>query len=219
MLNRYRSIVFDLDGTLIDSFGDVLSCLKRTAGGAVSFEAARTYMGLPLSEILRSAEPALDDKKLGKLCAKFREIYDVSDYPLTKLMPEVSNVLNTLSAYGVEMFVATNKPMKPTLRIMAKLKMTAWFKDVVTPDILAGGKMSKSEMLSFLINKWRLNKEMTIMVGDSDLDIAASKQNLVVSAYLTSGYGDTSKAELLRPDFILPGLSSLLEAVAGSSED
>lgn len=213
MPKRYNNIVFDLDGTIVDSAGDIAACLESVAGESLFSGEDKTYLALPLQDILRVAKPGLENAKLVELCAKFREIYDRSDYPLTKAMPGVPDALNHFFADGIAMFVATNKPIKPTLRILAKLKMTDLFKDVVSPDVVDGMKMSKEQMLGFLIGKWRLDQDTTLMVGDSDVDILASKENGISSAYLTSGYGDSSKAELLRPDFFLPCMGSLIEAL------
>lgn len=212
MLKRYSNIIFDLDGTLIDSAGDIFACLEKSfmeIVGSLDKLPDKTCLGMPLKEIVLTVKPGLQADELAEVCACFRRTYDSSEYPGTALMPGVLELLPRLSHEGLSLFVATNKPIKPTLRIISKLGISELFKEVVSPDSIVGQKMSKSEILAYLVNKWKLDCGKTIMVGDSEPDILAAKKNEIVSVYLISGYGSNTAAADLKPDVVLPDLKAL----------
>lgn len=214
MTTRYENVIFDLDGTLIDSAADISDCLRKaffeTTGKNTVCGIDRVFLGSPLSEIVSAVAPELSATEAASVCAKFRELYDSSGYPLTVLMPGVRDAVLVLLRANIRLFIATNKPIKPTLRILARLGITEWFRDAVSPDVLPGQRMSKPQMLDFLIKKWAMERRATLMVGDSETDIAAAKQNHIPCAYLTSGYGDDSRAASLKPEILRAGMEFLL---------
>ena len=217
MPDRYKNIIFDLDGTLIDSAGDIADCLRQAlealpdSGGPCAVE--KTCLGMPLKEIVLSVRPELDSREVSSVCARFRELYDSSDYPRTALMPGAAEILARFSGSGRTMFIATNKPLKPALRLLNKFGLAGLFADVAAPDLLPGGKMSKAAMLAYLLSKWNLDKARTVMVGDTGPDVTAARENGIDSAYLLSGYGGEALARSLSPDILLKDLLSLCEVV------
>ena len=212
MSKRYKNIVFDLDGTLIDSAGDICACLEKSfveITGSVARITDKTWLGLPLKEIVVAANPGLHGDELATVCACFRKTYDSSDYPNTVLMPGVLELIPQFLREGMALFVATNKPIKPTLRIISRLGMAEWFKEIVSPDSIPERKMSKPEMLAYLMDKWKLDRKATLMVGDSEPDVIAARDNGVACAYLTSGYGSTAGMRAIRPDVLLSDMQEL----------
>ena len=85
--------------------------------------------------------------------------------------------------------MATNKPALPTARILQRTALGDCFRDVVTPESFAGGTGSKTAMVRRLIERWKLEKDKTVVVGDSPADIGAARENGVRSAAVLSGYG------------------------------
>ncbi|MDA8130602.1 MAG: HAD family hydrolase [Elusimicrobia bacterium] len=213
MARKFDNIIFDLDGTLVDSSGDIGDCLALAFSGTTGVGAfsrlEKAWLGLPLKEIVSAASPGLPAERARAVCLRFREIYDASEYPRTGLMPGSAAALAALAGGGKALFVATNKPLKPTLRIAGQLKISPFFREIACPDMLAGRQMTKSGMLAFLIDKWGLEPSATLMVGDTEPDVAAARANALGCAYYAAGYGGRELGRALRPDILLEDMGLL----------
>lgn len=81
--------------------------------------------------------------------------------------------------------------------------MSGWFKEVAAPDAVPFRKMSKARMVGHLLDKWGMDRNLTLMVGDTEHDIAAARENKIETAYLLSGYGGDAPAASLQPEILL----------------
>lgn len=210
---NYKNFVFDLDGTLIDSEGDIVCSLQKALQGVSGADTVagiqKHCLGLPLRDIVSAVSPGLTSVQMDDVCCRFREIYDSSAYPLTTLIPGVDVMLAKLTHHGVHVYLATNKPLVPTLRILDKFFLRDYFEDILCPNSLPGTKLTKTEMLAHLLEKRRLAKQTVLMVGDSEQDIAAAKNNGVHAAYFLHGYGDDIKAKALCPEIMFASMALL----------
>ncbi len=199
---QIHSIIFDLDGTLIDSRQDIISCLGQAYStiGYVPPEAIESIqIGPPIVEMIRMISPSLGEDQQVSIVNQFRQLYDQHDHPETSLYEGVRLLISNLSSAGINLYIATNKPQFVTRVIIERLFGTSNpFSDMVCIDSIPGRKMSKTEMLRMLATKWALNPGMTIMVGDSSHDIVAAHNNGFLSVGVLGGYGnpdDVKRAE------------------------
>ena len=209
-----RNAIFDLDGTLVDSAGDIRRAVAHAyaAAGidAMADKIDTLVIGPPLSEMFRNLTPGLDDGVYAALGADFRRTYDGSSLDATRTCPGVDEVLRALGDSGATLLVATNKPELATRRVLAKTGLRDCFVDVATPDALPCGKASKADMVRHLIAKWRLQPEVTFVVGDTASDIEAARQNGVGSVAILSGYGTREELIGCRPTVLLESMGGLL---------
>lgn len=212
-MRTVRNIIFDLDGTLADSAGDIRASLRRAASETLGvkgdFAVPDYALGLPLKEALAASVPGIGEADSLRVCARFREIYDSSEYPLTRLMPGVMSSLSQLSVAGMVLLVATNKPAKPAGRILRKLGIDGFFSEVCSPDSLQGERLSKARMIELLLSSNKLDRSSALMVGDSEQDILAARDAGIGCAYLLSGYGGADGILKEKPDFILQTIEDL----------
>ncbi len=208
-------IIFDLDGTLVDSAADIIDCLAK-AYASVSMsgtvEIKKTHIGPPLREIVRSVTPGLDEKIVAQIIKLFRRRYDRSALKKTVFKEGVDETLKTLAGLDKRMFLVTNKPITPTRSILSNLGIS-FFCDIVTPDILPDRIMSKSEMVLYVKGKWRLKTESTLMVGDTASDVHAARDNGIISAILTNGYGDVESIIDSKPEYLIDSFYDLTKIV------
>lgn len=210
-MTTIRNILFDLDGTLVDSAGDIIDCLERAYSAVPSISNVlikRTFIGPPLSEVIKLTTPNISQAESDSIIKEFRIHYDNSDYPNTVVFEGVHELIFNLRNEGRKLFVVTNKPFVPTCQILKKINKE-YFSDVITPDCIPGTKMEKTEMVSHLIEKWNLNKKECIMVGDSDSDVQAAQLNGIASVAVLSGYGDRKSIADASPDYTLEKISFL----------
>lgn len=202
-----KNIIFDLDGTLIDSAGDVAHCLKKAYSvipgfSNVEISESFIFIGPPLNEIIKKITPDLTEEQTRIVIKQFRNCYDNSSFLKTKLYEGVYELIQNLKRHNIKMFITTNKPFFVTKKILKNL-MIDDFDDVVSLDVVAGEKMDKTEMVSYLINKWGIEKDTTLMVGDDASDIIAAHINGLKSVAILNGYGDVNTIYKVKPLYVI----------------
>lgn len=191
MNNCIKNFIFDLDGTLVNSSNEVLLCFKKAfAASDVKIDEKRLntdVIGPPLVEIIKLIAPDLkNEDKINEVMQNFRQIYDYDENDITTFYDGIYEFLQKLKKEDKKIFLATFKPMLPTMRIVKKLKLDM-FDDIYTIDKF-GDKISKTEMIEDIVSKYNLKKEETVMIGDAITDMIAANEANVVSVAALWGY-------------------------------
>lgn len=200
--------IFDLDGTLVDTSHEVLQCLKKALKqNFVEYDESKLntdIMGPSLKEIIKLVVPELNDEKIiNNVVARYRFLYDYNNKDSSKLYAGMFDWLERLIKENKKIFIATNKPKIPTMRLVNSLNIN-FFNDILTPDKYSQDKrLNKQEMIEDIITKHKLCKEKTVMVGDviSDIDSAHSAGIKAIGAL----WGYAKDINLLKEtaDFVL----------------
>jgi len=210
-----KNIIFDLDGTLIDSSKDVIDSLQRAYRSVVpelSVSIDASSIGPQLRELIETLTPGLGEEVSLEISKAFRREYDNSDYPKTRLRPGIGRLLGALKVLSIHMFIVTNKPKKATMRIMKNLHVDG-FQAVINPDTRPGVKMTKKQMVSYLIRQYDLVRQQTVMIGDSEADVTAARDNHLLSMVVMDGYGKKKDILNSRPDFLVPQVGELYDFI------
>jgi phosphoglycolate phosphatase len=210
-----KNIIFDLDGTLIDSADDIIDCLKIAYSKIYEIQNIkidRSYIGPPLSEIIKNITPNINEDVFSKIINEFKNCYDNSSHPKTSVYEGVYELLDKLASLGMSMFIVTNKRIIPTKLLLKNLKINI-MSDIITPDILQDKIMNKTEMLSHLIIKLDLLKINTLMVGDSGDDVFAAHNNGINCAVIMNGYGKIKDIQNSKPDYIMGYINELYNLI------
>jgi phosphoglycolate phosphatase len=211
LVSIINTVLFDLDGTLVDSADDIIDCLSQ-AYAAASFcsmpRIEKSFIGPPLQAIIQSVSPGLGVGEVEQIVKNFRSFYDLSALNKTVFKKNVRETLLSLKARNKLLFVVTNKPFIPVKKIIKKLNID-FFCDIMTPDIKSGFSFTKSEMVSFLKQKWKLNAETTLMVGDTASDVYAAREHDIASAIVLNGYGDRDSILKSRPEYVVDNFYEL----------
>jgi 2-phosphoglycolate phosphatase len=176
MLGGAKLILFDLDGTLIDSANDIAFSANKILGeiGQKSFttEEIRPLIGLPASEIFRSA--GLGDREdLESVVARFREhLGDTGGSP-SIVYPGVHETLDELSRRNLTLNVVTNKPTLLANLILERSELNQYFTYVQGAESIAP-KPSPSG-INRCMERANHSQSETVMIGDSHVDVLAAK--------------------------------------------
>ena len=121
---RPAAVIFDLDGTLIDSLPGIEFSVKAAfdaCGVHGTTNDLRSMIGPPIRTILAQAGNVTDERKLLDLEKAFRKSYDEEGWKMTTCYPEVSPVLLAMQNGGIRLFVVTNKPLHISTQILERL--------------------------------------------------------------------------------------------------
>lgn len=191
------NIIFDLDGTLVDSSSGILSSLSaafETCGISPCQQLTTDLIGPPLAETICRLVPGADDTTIESLIAHFKENYDTTGFRDTIPYSGVHDMLEGLLSKNAKLYIATNKRMIPTIKILAALQWSGLFNLVLSPDSFSPSLSTKSNILSKLLITKNLSTQECIYVGDRLDDYNAAKEVGIQFALAEWGFeGDDTR--------------------------
>ncbi len=220
-----RTIVFDLDGTLIDTAPDLISTLNITLGRegvpAVPFEEARKMIGGGARGMI---EKALVAEGIGTSTVKFKaelermygdfvEHYAAHIADRSRPFPGLETALDGLAAAGYRLAVCTNKLEWLSVRLLEKLDLTRHFAAICGQDTF-GMQKPDPEVLRRTIVKAGGEPDRAIMVGDSGTDVRTARAAALPVIAVTFGYSEVP-IESLKPDRLISSYAELGAAIQG----
>jgi len=205
-LTNMENYIFDLDGTLIDTAPRILECInlvlyKRNIQIDVQ-HLSKNLIGPPLKEIVKSLIKNNDEELINNIIGEFRALYNSDPVTHTKKYKPAADLLDSLSSQHKKLFIATNKPYIPTVKLL-KHHFTTDFNAIYTPDCQPGISLSKTEMINDLIKQYGLNKQETVLLGDTEYDLAAAQQNDIKFCFAEYGYGQDKELLSASAEYIL----------------
>jgi phosphoglycolate phosphatase len=205
---RVPAVVFDLDGTLIDSSRDILDCIERSFSSLdlpLRAELTPASIGPPLPDMLKAMAPELSDTALDNSVTRFRELYAASGFPLTVIYDGVEELLESLQSKNIRCLIATNKPRHLTQDVLSRKNLARFIDD--WKCIGDDGAATKTELLSALMKTWNACPALTWMVGDSASDITAAQGLGIKSIAHLGGYGARDGLLACGPDYAVERMS------------
>ena len=205
-----RGIIFDFDGTLIDSYEPIAESLNHVRATydrpPFPLEEVRAMVGHGLEKLIESA---IGPDQVADGVRIFRERYAAICESRTKILPQVRDTLDELDRRGYQMGIATNKPSYFARDILKALEIEHLFAEVIGPNDVERPKPDP-EMLEIIMMRMGLNAEETVYVGDMPIDVEVARK-AGVDVY-TLPTGSASREQLLasRPDRMLHGFKDLL---------
>jgi len=187
------NLIFDLDGTLVDSMPGIEKSLSEAVydiTGIREIPEFRTLIGPPIQVILQRLFPEMENEVIARIQSKFREIYNSTGWENNNPYPGIMEFLSRLHASGNVLFVATNKPSIPTHKILEKNGLQYFFKDILCPDKRFPEYSSKSELLKELKIVHNFSKENTYYIGDQAADQKAAADCDILFVGVKYGYGN-----------------------------
>jgi phosphoglycolate phosphatase len=219
-----RTIVFDLDGTLIDTAPDLIATLNITLAregmAPVPYEEARKMIGggaRGMIEKALMADGRADaraelDRMFGDFVAHYAE--HIADH--SRPFPYLEAVLDRLAADGYRLAVCTNKLEWLSVRLLDTLNLTRHFAAICGQDTF-GMQKPNPEVLRRTIVKAGGAPDRAIMVGDSGTDVRTARAASLPVIAVTFGYSEVP-IESLQPDRLISSYGELEAAIRGIEE-
>jgi phosphoglycolate phosphatase len=186
-------MVFDLDGTLIDSAPDMhraVNLMLRDLGYApLPLADIRTMVGDGASALIARALAARQCVTVdpAKALALFLEHYEAEPTAFTRTYPDVHTTLDRLRAHGLTLTLCTNKPARLTGMILERLELEQYFVRIVAGDSLPFRKPDPRALLAVMTG-FDTPTAATLMIGDSEVDAATAHAAGIPFVLMTYGY-------------------------------
>jgi phosphoglycolate phosphatase len=217
------AVVWDLDGTLVDSAADIATSLNRLLVEndleALDAERIRNMIGEGVAVLIRRGFEAHGvtpgGARLEGLVERFLVIYSEIATASTSLFPGAREVLKSLNDAGLRQAICTNKPEAITRQVLEGLGIAEYFDVVVGGDTLPRNKPDPLPLRTVLAGL-DVTPEQALMVGDSAIDVLLAHATGVAVAFVTFGYGP-EPPDSHRPDYRVDAFADLPAVVAGHS--
>lgn len=207
----FNNFIFDLDGTIINSSKEVMICFEKAFAQAnYPIDKSRlthNIIGPPLPEIVKLIAPEIDKNTLDTVVKNFHQIYDYEENDISEIYAGMYELLFSLKEQGKRVFMATYKPDFPTQRIVRQFKLDM-FDEIYTIDKF-GENITKTQMINMLIDKYGLNREETVMIGDAPSDVICAKEAGVIGIGALWGYGEDKSQLILKSSYVAKTINDL----------
>ncbi len=216
-MDRQRVVVFDLDGTLIDSRIDVAIAhnfaVKSVGGEPREIEELFPLIGLSLEETYRRLLPPELHHLIGKAAANYKGYYFEHCMENTKPFPGTKEVLESIRKMGFLIAIATTKKTFMAKRVLS----TAASELLELIDHVQGTDEFPHKPNPEILNRVSLalggNAEPVCMVGDTTIDIRTGRNAGIKTCAAMYGYGDRTDLLSLKPDGSIESIEELPEHI------
>jgi phosphoglycolate phosphatase len=191
-----RALIFDLDGTLIDSKLDLISSvnvmLREMGRGRLAEETISGYIGHGAPKLVaRALGDSATQEELDRALKFFLGHYEEHKMDTTRAYPGVEETLEALAAFP--MAVLTNKPVRVSVRILVALGLAKYFRAIYGGNSFETKKPDPLGANSILRELGASPRE-ALMIGDSEVDVQTARNAGMLAAAVNYGFGVHDRA-------------------------
>lgn len=208
----YEYIVFDLDGTLIDSIQQIAAAVNhalKTCGfpEVPNYRDLSWFVGPPLRDGFEKLVGTRDDSLVDRLVAAYRDVYrEISGE--AKPYPGIPPLLANLYRMNRTLAVATTKPTVFARQILKRLELDRLFGTIVGSE-LDGTRSAKEQLIRCVTEAYNAPRADFVHVGDRRDDIIGAKRNGIDSVAVLYGYGTSVELKESKPTFVASDVKEL----------
>ena len=216
-LDTRELILFDLDGTLVDSATDLYRAMNMSLNTLqlplVTEHQVRTWIGKGTAVFCQSTLQYLtgqvDPAQHQQLLDTFLDIYNAEPCVDTQPFAGIVDFLEWGMKHNKKMICVTNKPEQPARMIIDALGLNQYFVDVIGGDRFEERKPHPRQLL-FCVDHYQLAKEQVLMIGDSSNDVEAARRARVDCIVVSYGYNHGEDIQNCQPQQVVDNLTELL---------
>jgi phosphoglycolate phosphatase len=211
-----RSVLLDLDGTLIDSQPGILAS-SLAALRALGHEPDETLdikriIGPPLEDMMRVLLQSYGDDRIDEAVAAYRRHYGESGFLGSDPYPGIGSSLEAMRQAGLRIYLATSKRETFASRILHHLGFAAYF-DGIHGSVPGGGLDHKPELLAHILSQHNIVPSHGLMVGDRRHDISGAHAVGMRGLGVLWGYGTRDELETAGADQLVESTADLARMV------
>ena len=216
---RFAHLIFDLDGTLVDTKADLAAAanhmLRELNLPLLSVAQVESFIGLGARVLIERALGQERENLVADGFALFMDYYDTHLLDQTRAYPGVEALLAAARAQGMSLSVLTNKPEQPSRAILSGLGLIDYFSAVIGGDTLPKRKPDPGGIFVLQQAVGRALTE-TLLIGDSEIDMRTGQAAGIVTCGVTWGFGHAG-FESCPPTFLAETVPALQQIAVGWS--
>ncbi len=194
-MDRYKTILFDLDGTLVDTGEGIMRCaelaLRHFRIPLPSLDEMRTFVGPPLRESF--ARFGVKPEDLEEALSVFRGRYNTTGKFECFLYPGIAELLKTLHDAGFRLLVATSKPEIMAVEVLTRFGVAPYF-ECIAGATLDNSRTTKEQVIDYLLTSTGGFAD-AVMVGDTTFDVVGAAVHKIPTIGVLWGYGKAEDME------------------------
>ncbi len=212
----FKCVIFDLDGTLVDTAPDLLATLNvlftRRGHREITLSEIQTVIGSGAKAMIRAGGALtgtpFSDAEIEELFLEYMDYYSAHIADHSKLFPGGQDLLEACKARAIPMAICTNKLESLAVGLLATLNLSPYFQTVIGSDTLSTMKPDPAGVFKIL-EKAGCKANETLFIGDSETDLKAARNAGVPVVLVDYGYTKTPAREL-NPNAIISNLAELI---------
>ena len=209
---KYKLIFFDLDGTLVDTLIDIMNStnfmLNKFGLSKKTKEETRELIGggaLNLVKLCLKNTPYSIEEGLKLFVDYYEKHFCDYSQPYNYVKKTLEKLHNNQC---IKKIVYTNKPLEISKKIIDKLELKKYFKEIIAPETFGVRKPDPLSVIETL-KKFKFAPEDALIIGDSKADIEVSKNASISSIAVTYGYGNYE--DIKNADYIIDSFEKIIE--------
>lgn len=219
LIDRYSTLLFDLDGTLTDpKIGitkSVQHALIKMGIKDVITDSLVKFIGPPLAESFIKYY-CFDKEKVEHAIRYYREYFSEKGMFENMLYPGIDILLKELKEKTIKLMVATSKPTVYSRIICDHFGISKYFIKIEGSE-LDGRLSNKTDLIEYIIEKHCIDKEKALMIGDREHDVIGAKNNCIKSIGVGYGYGSREELEASGATYYVNTIEELSNLLIGKS--
>ncbi|MFC7782980.1 MULTISPECIES: HAD family hydrolase [unclassified Rossellomorea] len=217
-MNKYKIILFDLDGTLSDPKEGITKsvqyALENMDVEVPDVHELECFIGPPL-QVSFAEHYDFNELKIQRAIDFYRERFKEKGMFENKLYPNIPSLLKTLKEKGFTLVVATSKPTVFAEQILKYFTIDQFF-DLIAGSNLDGTRTSKAEIIQYILDVYHEYEAGSfIMIGDRKHDIIGAHYTGIDSIGVTYGYGSFEEISQSDPTFIVENVDEIKDVLEG----
>ncbi len=217
---RYQLVIFDWDGTVMDSTGRIIACMHKAGADlclpVLEDDAVREIIGLGLPEALRTLYPGIGDQDLTRMRERYAVHFVAAEQRPSQLYPGARETLAALRRAGLRLAVATGKSRKGLDRVWASSGLGDHFEASRCAD--ETHSKPHPAMVTELLAELRVAPEQALVVGDTSFDLQMARDAGVDRVAVSYGAHPVARLMNFHPLAVIDALPQLLPLIGVDCE-
>jgi len=210
-LRGVKAVLFDLDGTLVDSSEAIINAVEKvleSRGLTCNRANVAGMIGLPLENIFSVLAPDLSKEEIWQLVHEYRRYYIAHHLENTTIQPSAHMLLRKLKSKGFKLGIITTKYRKPVMDILVHFGISELF-DVVVSGYEVKRHKPAPDIVLEAAKRLGVDPKQCVVVGDSPIDVQAGKRAGCFAIAVASSAYNRRLLESVKPTIVIEELEAI----------
>ena len=211
MSKKYKCVIFDWDGTLMNSEARIVdsiqACAKAVGYPVLSYDESKEIIGLSIDKAVEFLYPQVDKGTMARMAVAYTKHFLEDSSVHMQPYPNVVELLAAIKATGAKIAIATGKSRKGLDQVLSEVKFADYF-DMTRTPVESESKPSPL-MLKQILEKFELSADEAIMVGDTSFDMEMAQNINMDKAALSHGVHELARLQKYNPVVCCDNLTEL----------